>query len=190
MTVEEIFSSIITHLRQGLTVHNQIATMYNFLNLKGYQKCHEYHYFEEGFNCKKLQDFYLNTYNKFMVIAAAEPIEIIPPSWYKYTKAQVDINTKRATIKQLANKWVKWEKDTKLLLETSYKQLYESGEIYAAIKISHLIQDVGKELHAAEELQINLQASGYDLPTIITEQQHIYKQYAKQIRHIYKDDDE
>ena len=47
MTVEEIFSKISQRMIGGLMFHEQMSNYYDFLNLRGYKKCHEYHYLEE-----------------------------------------------------------------------------------------------------------------------------------------------
>ena len=44
MTLEEIFSELAAHAIEGMMIHDQMITYYCFLSLKGYAKCHEYHY--------------------------------------------------------------------------------------------------------------------------------------------------
>ena len=190
MTIEEIFSNISTHMSKGLLIHNQMASLYGFLNLRGYQKCHEYHYYEENYNYRCLQNFFLKHCNKLIHENSVEQPNIIPPSWYKFSKIEVDINNKRSAIKDLMKKWVDWEKETKALLESSYKQLYELGEINCATKIAEYIEDVSNELAAAQEEQINLESMGYDIVYIIDQQPDLYKRYCKKIKKIYEDDEE
>ena len=43
------------------------------------------------------------------------PQPIIPDSWYKYTSMDVDASTKRNAIKDLTEKWINWERETKTL---------------------------------------------------------------------------
>ena len=101
MTVEEIFSTLAEHMQEGLLVHQQLADIYSFLNLCGYKKCHEYHYYEESRNYRCLCNFYMEQYYK--LIPPKEPKtkrkELIPSSWYKYEKIDVDANTKRTAVK-------------------------------------------------------------------------------------------
>ena len=52
MAVEEIFSKISTHMARGIRMHNHMALLFGFLNLYGYQKYQEYHYYEEICNYK------------------------------------------------------------------------------------------------------------------------------------------
>lgn len=106
MTIEEIFYNISTHMAKGLLIHNQMASLYGFLNLKGYQKCHEYHYYEETCNYRYLQDFFLSHCNKMIHENSIEQPDIIPNNWYKFTKKEVDVNNKRSAVKDLMKKWV------------------------------------------------------------------------------------
>ena len=60
MTFEEIFSKLSTHMAHGVRLHNKMAVLFGFLNLKGFQRCQEYHFLEETKMYYELQDFYLN----------------------------------------------------------------------------------------------------------------------------------
>lgn len=182
MTIEEIFSNISTHAAKGLLIHRHMSWLYGFLNLRGYQKCQEYHYYEENCNYMELHNFFITHYNKMIHENAIEESDIIPNNWYKYTKMEVDANNKRSAIKDLMKKWVEWEEETKVFLERNYKELYGLGEIDAAIKIAELITEVGNELAAARETQINLESMGYDIVYIIDQQDKLYKHYCNKIK--------
>ena len=190
MTLEEIFAKISTHMAKGLLIHSQMASLYGFLNLRGYQRCQEYHYYEETKNYRCLQNFFLMYCNKLIQEEVVEQPNIIPSNWYKYPKMEVDINNKRSAVKDLMKKWVEWEKETKVLLELSYKQLYELGEINCAFKIGYFIEDVSKELADAQEQQISLESIGYDIVYMTDWQTDLYKQYCKKIKEIHKGDED
>ena len=158
MTVDEIFNKIAAHMRKGLVIHDQIASIYGFLNLRGYKKCHEYHFLEESMP------------------------KLIPSNWLKYTKIEVDINARRNAIKDTMKQWVEWEQEAKKLWEDSYIKLYELGEVYAAQIIQTFLKDTAEELNMAREKQICLESSGYDMPFILEEQKSLYKKYEKKMR--------
>jgi len=189
MTVEEIFSLLAAHMEKGIRMHNHLVTAFGFLNLCGYQKCQEYHFFEEGYNYRKFLNFYLDNYNKMIIKSPIEEINVIPSNWYKHLKKEVDTSTKRTAIRDLMEIWVDWETETKKLLENEYKELYDLGEINGAIKIMELIQDVSKELEIAHKKQINLETIGYDISLIVDEQEKLYKKYQSKIKNIYEDDE-
>lgn len=189
MTIEEIFSHLSAHMIKGLMIHDQLATAYDFLNLCGYKKCHEYHYFEESYNYRCLQDYYLEHFHKLIPEEKIDNPETIPANWHKYSRPEVDANTKRAAVKDFMKKWVDWEKDTKALLESSYKELYELGEVGAALKIAKFIKGNCKELAKAQEKQMYLENISYDISTILSEQYELCEKYWHKMKDIFEDDD-
>lgn len=162
-------------------IHSQIAQAFGFLNLRGYQKCHEYHYFEESKNYHHLNDFYLRHYHKLITENGAERPQIIPQNWYKYIKSDVDNNTRKNAIRDLMKKWVEWEKETSDLLESNYKELYEQGHIFCATEINKFLQDVREELAGAQEKFIALESMNYDMSQIIAEQQQLFELYRNKL---------
>ena len=188
MSIEEIFSKISSHAAEGVSIHNQFSILFGFLNLCGYQKSQEYHYYEESYNYRCLQNFYLTHYGKMIKEEEVEKREIIPSNWYKYEKEEVDANNKKSTIKDIMKKWIQWEQDTKKLLESSYKQLYDLGDINGAAYVCKMVEEVSEELAAAKACHINLESIGYDMVYIIDIQKDVYEEYNEKIKKIYKDD--
>lgn len=184
MTVDEIFSKIAEHMLHGIMFHEQVANCYGFLSLPGYKKCHEYHYYSEICNYRCLYNYCLDHCNKLIKIGEVKNPNVINTGWYKYTREEVDVNTKRTAVRDLVKNWADWEKETKKLLEDSYKSLYELGEIAAAIKIACFIEDVDKELKCAQNKHIRLESTGYDINNIISEQDDLYEKYKCKIAHM------
>lgn len=185
MTVEEIFTQLCAHMKKGLMIHNQISNAFGFLNLYGYQKCHEYHYYEESKNCINLQDYYLTQYNKLIPDVKFEAPELIASNWFKHTREEVDTNTKRKGIKELTQAWINWELETQKNLNIYYKELYNLNEISAALKIAQFLVDVDNELKIARNKYISLEAIDYDIVSIAEEQENLYNKYVKKIKHIF-----
>ena len=182
MTIEEIFSHIFAHKSKGLMVHDQLAAAFLFLNLPGYSKCHEYHYFEESGTRNRLREYYLRHHNKLILEEKFEPPTILPTNWYQHMREEVDINTKRAAIKDLMQKWVNWEQETLQLLSSHYKNLCDLEEYEAAFEIKYHLEDVGEELARAREKQNDLEMLGYNLEIILPEQEKIYKKYSRMMK--------
>ena len=166
---------------KGLTVHTNIARAFNFLNLPGFQYCHEYHYLSESRSFQKFSDFFLNHYNKLLNLTI-ENSAIIPSTWYKYTKQDVDINTKKNAIKDLYQHWINWESETHNLLQEKYAELTEMKDIIGAQKILQLLLDVENELQSAKSKQLSLEAINYDLISIEDRQQFLCAQYKEAIK--------
>ena len=177
MTVEEIFNKIGSHMEEGISYHQDMIKAYEFLGLWGYSKCQEYHYFEEIHGYRKLQHYYHTHYFKIMQIKIEDRREFISQTWYKYSAQSVDVGTKRTAIKELMEKWIKWEKDTKKLYEEMYIELTNLREVAAAIEIQKYISDVDEELSDAQKELLNLEAIGYDLELIVDWQEKLRKKY-------------
>lgn len=177
MTVEEIFTKIISHMNEGIIYHEEMAKAYNFLGLWGFAECQIYHAFEENKMRYNLQHYYATHYFKLIIIENFSQPEIIPSTWYKYNTQSVDVGTKRNAIKELIHKWIEWEHGTKLLYQQMYQELVNINELDAARKINHCIHDVSTELHDIEKQLIKLETIGYDIITIIEWSDNMYKKY-------------
>lgn len=177
MVVEEIFARLKKHMLEGMVFHDQMAKYYDFLNLKGYKRCHEYHYFCETLGYRKLYRYFMNHYQMFIPYEDMDDPQAIPMNWYKYTRQEVDPGTKRSSVKSGIEKWVKWEKETKKLYQEMYEELIKIGEIAAAQFIGCYVADVDCELKYAERKHIDLESINYDLPTIIIEQHELHERY-------------
>ena len=53
-------------MKQGVEMHEQLADYYGFLNLPGYQKCHEYQMLCELLTYRKAKDMYMREYNQLV----------------------------------------------------------------------------------------------------------------------------
>lgn len=176
---EQIFEKIIQHMIKGLMVHEQMADYYDFLNLQGYKRCHEYHCITEACNYRKTCRFYINYYNKLVPEMPVENPRVIPNTWYNYTRQEVDTSTKRSAVKKGIETWCDWEKETKELYEKCYKELTETGDIKAAKFVEGLICDVSYELKKVYRYHLNLKAVDYDIVYIVESQKSKHKKYKK-----------
>ena len=177
MTVEEIFKGLSAHMIKGIMIHEQLADYYDFLNLHGYKRCHEYHAKCEMKYMRKLHRYFINHYNRLIEEEIIEDPNIIPASWYRYTRQEVDTNTKRNAVKSGIERWVAWEQETKDLYEKMHGELMDLGEVAAANKLSCWIHDVDDELKYAQRKHINLLTSDYDIAYILFEQDALHDKY-------------
>lgn len=184
MVVGEIFAKLKNHMLEGMVFHDQMARYYDFLNLKGYKRCHEYHYFEETVGYRKLCRYFMNHYQMFIPFSNMDNPKVIPESWYRYTRQEVDTGTKKSAIKTGIEKWVKWEKETKQLYQDMHKELMNIGEIAAAKKVGCYVCDVDYELKYAERRHIDLESINYDLPTIVMRQHELHEMYKEKLENI------
>lgn len=184
MVVEEIFAKLKNHMLEGMVFHDQMARYYDFLSLKGYKRCHEYHYFEETIGYRKLCRYFMNCYQMFIPFSNMDNPKVIPENWYKYTRQEVDTGTKKSAIKTGIEKWVKWETETKQLYQDMYRELISIGEIAAAEFIVCYICDVDCELKYAKRKHLDLESISYDLPIIVTEQHELHEKYREKLEEL------
>lgn len=188
MTVEEIFKEISAHMIKGVMIHEQLSDYYDFLNLHGYKRCHEYHAKCEMKGMRKLHRYFINHYNRLIEEDVIENPNVIPVSWYRYTRQDVETGTKRNAVKTAVEKWVSWEQETKDLYEKMYRELMELGEVTTANKLSCYIHDVDKELKYATRKHINLVNVDYDLMYILMEQDSLHDKYKEKMYDYYRAD--
>lgn len=184
MTVEEIFSQLAAHMVEGLMIHSQMADYFGFLGLKGYQECHKYHYFEENANYRAINKYYINHYNKIIPETRIENPSIIPESWYKYTRQDVNSTTRKNAIQNGFDKWVSWEHETKTFYEHMYQELLSIGEVCAAHQIGKCIDDVDNELAYAKQKSLELESIDYDINVIMEEQKSVKRECKKKLKEI------
>lgn len=177
MTIDEIYSKTASHMIEGIRVHEQLANYYDFLNLHGYKRCHEYHYLCESKHFRKLNRYFVNHHEKLIPESKVENPEIIPASWYDYKREDVSSTDIRNAVKTGMEKWVSWERETKILYETMFKEAMTIGEVASAKKICKFIKCVDHELKMAERYMLKLKAIDYDLGFITSEQKWIHNKY-------------
>ena len=181
MTVEEIFQELANHMLKGVMFHQELIDYYDFLSLCGYRKCHEYHYFEEKCGYRKLCHYFIQHYNKLIKAHVQEKIDIIPSSWYRHKREDVDGQVKRQSVQTGMRTWISWEKETKELYQKKFQELMELNQVAAAIFLQHYIQDVDEELRCAENEILDLKATNYDIVMIIEKQKQDHKKYKNKL---------
>ena len=218
---QQLYSELIDRMKQGVEMHEQLADYYGFLNLPGYQKCHEYQMLCELLTYRKAKDSYMKEYNQLVPLYGMmynltnmgnngmngnnnnnsnnnsntngmnnmtmgngnyNYRNVIPQNWYKYTRYDVDANTKRNAVRDGFKKWLDYEKETKQFLTEMVKKLEQADDRETARKLDYLIDHVEKEIETAEEKMMALENSGYDMNYILQQQDHLKAKYADKIR--------
>lgn len=190
MPIEDICRLIAQRLLQGTMYHEQFANYYNFLGLLGYKTYHEYHYYEQNDGYRNFITYFINQYDKLIPDFSFESLTsfaIIPSNWYEYKRNDMDNNTRRNAVKSGLEKYVRWETQTKKFFEDMYNQSIQIGEVALALKIKYYIENVDKEIQKAQKEYLEIKATDYDLPTIITKQHYLCKKYNKKLKKMRKE---
>lgn len=177
MDIKEIYTQIAEHMIKGMMIHDQLANYYDFLGLKGYKRCHEYHFLKETCAYRGVCRYFINHHNMLIPETRFESPEVIPESWYNHERHDVDSATKKSAVKTGLTKWLEWETDTKRFYEQMYKEALEADEVASAMKIKCLVKDVDCELKDVERYYLNKEATNYDLGGIIAEQSRKHHKY-------------
>ena len=203
--LQTLYSELMNRMKQGVEMHEQLADYYGFLNLPGYQKCHEYQMLCELLTYRKAKDTYMKEYNQLVqpfsmmynltnmgnnsnmnnnngMNGNYNYANVIPQNWYKYTRYDVDASTKRNAVRDGFKKWIEYEKETKQFLTDMVKKLEQADDRESARKLDYLIDHVEKEIETAEEKMMALENSGYDMNYILQQQDHLKAKYADKIR--------
>ena len=177
MTVEEIFKELASHGVEAIMIHDYLANAFAFLNLNGFKRISEYQFERESKCYRKLNRYYIDRYNKLIETGSVEDPDLIPSSWYNYTRQQVDTNTKRTAVKNMLEHWVSWERETKKLYQDMSKNLCDIGEVSASLYVDKMIKEVTDELKRAERLVIDLASADYDIVYILEMQKPLHDKY-------------
>ena len=184
MDIHEIFSKLATHAIEGMMTHENFANYYDFLGLKGYKKCHEYHFIDEMCGYRQICKYYINHYDKIIPkISFSEP-PIIPDTWYNHVRQDVDNATLQSAVKDGLSKWEKWEESTKELYEQLYIEAMNIGEVAAANFINSFVEDVDCELKKVKRYMLEKKATNYNISDIIMEQHKKHDKYDEKLHTI------
>ena len=181
MAYSDIFNDLSAHFIRGMMVHDSLATYYDFLSMRGFKRYHEYQFKCDSCNYRKLNRFYVNHYNKMITEKSVGDPNIIPESWYRYSREDVDVETKKTAVKNGMAEWIRWETATLAKLQQAHLDLYDDGEVASAMLISKFIKDVEKELKCAKRMYLDLTAVNFDMPYILDKQKSIHDKYKKML---------
>lgn len=173
MSIEEIFTSLSSHIVEGMMIHSQMADYYYFLGLKTYACEHDKHYKSESDTHRKISHHYICKYDKLIPESLPKNPGIIPESWFKHMRTDVDPSTKKNAVKNGMNLWYDWECDTAKLYEQLAKDCLSLGDMYAYDLISNVLSDVYEEKECAKNYILKLTAMDYDMAFILEQQKEV-----------------
>lgn len=185
-SVEAIFSEINARMIAALMLHDQMTDYFDFLGMKGYKRLHEYQYFDESLERKKLNQYYINHHNRLIEDTYTGQVEIIPETWLSANRISVGKSTKQKGIEDGFNQYRSWEAETKSLYEHYASKLRELGAVSDALVVEKLVENVDGELKKLDRIMIDLISSGYDMVYITEKQPEIHDKYKAKLSEIFK----
>lgn len=177
MTPIEILSEIHTHQIKGVMLHDELATVYDFMALRGYKRMHEYHALAEFVNARSTSRYAVNHLNQMLLDGNPTIAKITPTSWKSATRFDVGESDRKTYVKELFKKWRAWEQETKAFYQTKFKDLMSLGAVSCANKVNELIKDVDCELKILEREYLVISTPGFDMLFIAERQDEIHEEY-------------
>ena len=171
MTVDEVFTAIVSHMVKGVMMHEQLSSYYAFAGLHGYEKYHSDRYIEESKTLIKTSSYYTSRYGRLIQDIKIDIPKLIPQSMYKHTTEELGVNDIRQIVKATLKEWVDWEAETKELYEDCYAKLISDNTAVAdAMFVAKLIKEVDKEHSEAYSFWLYKKSTDFDINVIIGEQ--------------------
>lgn len=184
MTCEEIFSKIANTYTNGIMFHADMAQYFDFLNLHGYKRLHEYRCKCESVGSRKLYGDYTNRYQKLLPESGEYTRSAIPQDWYRYKRSEVSTADIKKGVKAGFEKWAEWERKVCEILNEAVKELGELSDYAAAYEIGMQLRETEDELKRVERMLLTLKSVEYSIDFIQEQQGKLHKKYKKKAEKI------
>lgn len=149
MSLDEIYGELAAHMVKGLMYHDQLSHYFAFLNEDSHADKHREAYLKESKAYSKFCKYYICHHGKLVPEQRIDNPNVIPSSWRKYTKEDVDDSTRVNGVNTALDIWVNWERDTKALYSKMYNEFVNMGAVADAMFLCDYIRDVDHELAQA-----------------------------------------
>ena len=180
----EVFNAISQRIIRNVMLHEEMADYFDFLNLHGFKRQQEYHFFDESADLRGIHRYAINHCNRLITDTDIPSVKAIPQGWYNYTRLQVDAGTRKQAVHDAFEKWYSWEKETKEFYEKQFKILTDNGKIANANKVNELICKVDEELKYLTREMLEYKAVDYDMDYIMFKQNEIHECYKEKQKEI------
>ena len=124
MTCHEIYTAINNRQIEALMFHDLMSDFYDFLGLQGFKCWHKYQYKTEAMEHKKTKHFYMSMHNKLLSESPQSDFNIIPDSWFGYTRMDVTPQVRKQALETSMDKYRNWEEETCSMYEECHTQAH------------------------------------------------------------------
>lgn len=178
-TLEEIYTEISARQLAGIMIHGQLADYFDFISLHGYKRMHEYQFYDEIRERRKLSMYYINHHGKLLPDTDVGSIKVIPAAWSNANRMSVGKGTKQKAVEDAFTAYRAWEVETKEVYSAYAGKLREMGHEADCTIVDKLVDNVDKEIKCLDRIMLNLISCGYDMTYIVEEQQTLHDKYKK-----------
>lgn len=180
----EIFKEINDRQIVALMIHDQMADMFWFMQMKGFARMHEYQFLSESIGHRKTKKHYLCEHGKLLPDGELKDPDILPDDWLKYTKSDVTNQIREQYIEKALVTYNNWEHDTKEMYEKAICDLVAIGNVCDAKFVYCMLEEVSKELKCIESLCAKLHMHESILSGAILMQNELHEKYKKHMKEL------
>lgn len=173
----EVYAAINARQLSALMFHSEMADLFGFLNLKGFQDMHEHQYLCESACYRALRNFYMAQYGKVLEEDDPELVEVFPESWYGYKRSEVTPEIRRQAVQTALEQYLEWEEETKECYTKYASMLMSWGKTADHAKIHKMIKEVDEEIKRIERMHMDLKSTHFSMDHIMTTQAKLSRKY-------------
>lgn len=169
-------------LNTALYFHRKQADVFNFLGLHGFHAMHEYQYWDEAETARKLKDFVITHCGTLLFDTPPDmdAIKFVPSGLEETKREELTNENWMEFIETSFKAYLKWETETLIDYEETAAEFFKAGKIADYEFMSGLVRDVSQEKAELTNIILELQGTGYDLPTIVDMQDGLIKRYRRE----------
>lgn len=185
MQTGDVFEKIRARLLAGVMFHADMANYFGFLNLKGFEEMHEYHFLEEAAELRKVERYFVEHFNELIPPSQPDNVAVISDFMYSHARSEMSADAKRRSVRDGMVKWLDWETGSKALYKQCYTDLCNMGEISAAMMAQGLVCDVDEEIKHANNLALTLEGVSYYMGDITSWQDGLCEKFERKLKGIW-----
>lgn len=188
MSVVEMLQSVIRRKLTGVMLHDDLQTIFDYLNLHGFKREQEYRTMSEFAEFKSLCRYIINRY-EVMPCKHADRVEVNPSNIKDATsRASISSVQKKQSIKWLFETWAEWEEETISILESYITRLVKLECNADAEKLSCLLLGTTCEYKYLARQILEYCDVEWSLHHIYTEQEELHEHFKNKMKEEYKID--
>lgn len=152
MTLHEIYTALGNRMVGAMMIHSQLIQIFAFVDLLPDMRKQENQLQEETHGYSELCKYYIQHHHDILVANNPPQIDILDMPLLDKSTDDLTSEDKMRLIQYGMNEWIKWEKQSKILYEDSYRNLVDISEVASAEFITRFVRDVDLELKEAERI--------------------------------------
>jgi len=188
ITSLDILQNVLKRKLKGVMFHDDLQTCFDFLNMHGFKREHEYRTLSEMAEYKSMNRYIVNHYDKFP-LKDVDRVEVNPLN-LKFVENRKDITTeqKKQMLKMLFDMWCEWENETREIMESYVTQLAKMECNMDSMKVKSMLEDVTMEYKYIERRLIEYNNVNWDLHHIYSIQHDIHEKFKEKLKEDIKID--